>query len=324
MPFGSLQSGIARMPNREAWAEYDKHVQEYRKNSVKVFRAAVAGRVVNPSRQASPPINTMRRTASKNKSMGGPFGIIVDGYFDDLLRLHAGLGTIIHAMTDRAVLTGPALVFGNQTLDNFNNEGPNWPSLSGMTQEKRKQRGLNPQHPILVQSGWLANASTEPFLRFGGHAGTGRVRAINPVNSVPFTSWMSSDDNPEGVSTASFTVSTAPLSITAKIRGPKAEHQVRTKVEGKGSYRGKKGRFQSRYIPPRPFWRLTLENIDDMRESVKQLIIMRWAFADSAAVVSGDFYQPQHSYRALVKRKVSKQRKQKRTWKKYSTDSSKS
>lgn len=105
---------------------------------------------------------------------------------------------------------------------NFDTEGGKvggWRELAEMTQQVRQQRGFNPEHPILEQTGGLRHVAIDSLIR---------IRS-------------SGSRNADG---ASMRLTIGKAAATLYIEGRKVSNQFRARVRGRGGF--------SR--PPRRFW----------------------------------------------------------------------
>jgi hypothetical protein len=116
-----------------------------------------------------------------------------------------------------------------------------WARLTLYTQQERNFRGYDPEHPILQQSGQLRRLAADPFRNWR----TGQ-RSIRPrVEVAPY-----GDQTP-----LSLTASIRPGSFTATISGERVKNQTAYSISRRdGSRVG---------VPPRPFWGLTREMIQE-------------------------------------------------------------
>lgn len=129
-------------------------------------------------------------------------------------------------------IQNPDLSFGVRGMakvwnDNFASEGGSvggWRPLSAYTQKKREERGYNPQHPILVQSGALRRAVITTLM------GARTARSVR-ADGIAMTSVYHG------------------LSAVLNASGPKAENQTGARSDIKGQKTGTRSR-----IPKRPFW----------------------------------------------------------------------
>jgi len=136
--------------------------------------------------------------------------------------------------------------FGSATVQNFRQEmwpghGQDWAKLTVYTQEERSDRGYEPEHPILQQSGQLKNLATTPFTnwRFG-------QKSIRTKTAVA----------PYGEETALVVAaSIVKTTFTATISGERVKNQM--------AYHTSRRDGTSVGVPPRPFWGLTSDILQE-------------------------------------------------------------
>lgn len=150
------------------------------------------------------------------------------------------------AANDPAIIVPIIRRFGYHTKRNFVQEmwpggGQDWARLTPYTQDEREERGYDPEHPILVQSGQLKRLATEPFQNWRS-----TQRSIRPRTEIaPY-----GDETP-----LSLTASLRPGRFETTMSGERVKHQTAYQVSRRdGSRVG---------VPPRPFWGITREMIDE-------------------------------------------------------------
>lgn len=136
--------------------------------------------------------------------------------------------------------------FGSHTNRNFRNEmwpgaHRDWAPLTEYTQSEREERGYDPDHPILVQSGQLKRLASQPFMNWRNGQ-----RSIRPrTETTPY-----GENSPLSVN-----ATLSPGRFTATISGDRVKHQTAYSISRRdGSRTG---------VPPRPFWGLTKEMLDE-------------------------------------------------------------
>lgn len=126
----------------------------------------------------------------------------------------------------------PDLSYGVRAMarvwqQNFTSEGSmvgGWRDLSVYTQKKREERGFQPDHPILKQTGALERTT---------------IRSLTDARGAR-------QSRGEGISMASIY---STLSVALRASGAKAENQT----GGRSDIKGRRTKSRSR-IPARPFW----------------------------------------------------------------------
>lgn len=178
-----------------------------------------------------------------------------------LVNTYKWLGTFDSVTRNPQVMDVGVKYLGRAIDRNFKAEGTpsmggSWRELSEMTQDIRRQRGYNPKHPILQQSGQLRDVSAGTLLAWG--VGTGRAAAAG--TGIKMAAW------------------TGQLAFTAKVSGAKVANQYggQTEYTYYPDRPGQRGGSSSD-LPARPFFGLTQAGTLQARDAIIRKIMTDWA-----------------------------------------------
>lgn len=137
--------------------------------------------------------------------------------------------------------------------------GENWRGLSDYTQLVRENRGYDPKHPILVQSGGLRSVTADALAAY-------LTETTSSVKSAP------------GARMAAYSM---PLEFRASASGPKVDNHRGTKVM-RGLMTNNPGQA---VVPPRPFFGFTNTDADKAFQAIFERLIRAWARRSGRAKV---------------------------------------
>jgi hypothetical protein len=130
-----------------------------------------------------------------------------------------------------------------------------WAPLKPYTQDKREERGYNPDSPILVQSGQLKNLASNPFRDWRWGQRSIRGKSVN---------------TPYGDHTS--------LSIAASINNGNFHASISgERVKNQTAYYNSRRKGGDRVgVPPRPFWGLEQSTLDRAIPSAMNRFMLSW------------------------------------------------
>lgn len=204
-----------------------------------------------------------------------------------LARMVKWVSSIYDAANETDIMVGAVRAVGNHNYIQFHTRGAyfgkKWQNISRSTEAIRELRGQGPYNPPLQplgNNGWLFPSVTG---HLAGMPWNNKVwnTADKPYRGVP-------NDGPSNLS-----VVVMSRSAVIKLSGPKAAHMVgdRSKTPiGYGGFataglrrreRASANRYGRGYLPPRPFWGLRTEVLEDATTLMVNRLYISWANNDS-------------------------------------------
>jgi hypothetical protein len=177
---------------------------------------------------------------------------------DELLKLSQWISGFDTAFRDPAIFAAAIRRIGHDMQKQFSSEGSSltrkWQPLAKMTQDTRTERGYNPQHPILQQSGKLRLITADALSSWSA----GRVGGT----------WTDSKGT-------SMSVSVAGRHMKASLSGPKAQNHWGGNNSDKRQRKNKRGKTAF-YVPARPFFGFAANSTDDIANLIINNGMGKW------------------------------------------------
>lgn len=190
-------------------------------------------------------------------------GLAIDFKFDvrQLQNTYKWIGTFESVVEKPDVMDVGVKFIGRNIERNFNKEGTpamggGWAPLAAYTQVVRRDRGYNPEHPILQQTGELKDVVASPLANWK----VGTQNQVASGRGIGMVAW------------------TGPLSFQAKISGRKvANHHGGTMPASDQPASANFDDNNPGYLPARPFFALNQSGVIQARDAITRKIMTDWA-----------------------------------------------